>query len=247
MNRKPNMWDWFADIVNGLFDLIYPPNCALCGKISPTEICRKCRSDLIPVGNMVCGTCGNPKTGPYPCPYCLSVEFHFDMARSLYHYEEPLRDAILDFKYHNAQRKGWVLTGLMREGFGESELLKGKFDIIVPVPLTAGKKRKRLYNQSEIFANGLGEGLGIPVLPYLLMKTKETASQTGFDLKGRMGNVQDAFKVTDESLVKNKRVLLVDDIITTGATASECAGALKDAGAMRVVAVSLARGILKDS
>jgi competence protein ComFC len=236
---------WFSRLLTGIIDLLYPPTCALCGNISSKDICAKCWSDFIPVGGRVCATCGNPAVGGEPCPFCLAMEFHFDKAFSFFAYEEPLRDAILDFKYHLGERKGRALTGLFADEFIASPVSKKKFDIIVPVPLTGQKLRRRSYNQSEIFAYGIADAISIPVVPYALLKRKETPSQTGFDLAQRVENVSDSFMVPDQSIVEGKRVLLVDDIITTGATMNECAKVLKESGAREVVAISLARGIMK--
>ena len=237
---------WLSGLINGFIDLIYPPTCAMCGGSSSSEICSKCWGNLIPISERVCSKCGNPIISGEPCPFCLAMEFHFDKAISFYAYAEPLRDALLSFKYHAAERKGKALAGLFAEGYEDSPVARMKFDIIVPVPLTSKKMHHRSYNQSEILAFGISDVSGIPVVPYALLKVKDNPSQTGFDLGERIENVFDSFKVADPLLVKGKKILLVDDIITTGATVSECARALKAAGAGRVIAISLARGIMKD-
>lgn len=237
---------WISSLVNGFIDLIYPPTCALCGRSSSSEICSKCWGDLIPLSERVCPKCGNPIIAGEPCPFCLAMEFHFDKAVSIYAYEEPLRDALLSFKYHAAERKGRALAGLFAEGYEDSPVARMKFDMIVPVPLTSKKMRHRSYNQSEILAFGISDVSGIPVVPYAILKVKDNLSQTGLDLSERIKNVSDAFKVADPLLVHGKKILLVDDIITTGATISECAKALKAAGAGRVIAISLARGIFRN-
>jgi len=236
---------WLSEFFQGLIDLIYPPSCALCGRISSDDICVKCLSRLIPLGHQVCGKCGNPSSPDEPCPYCLAIEFNFDKAMSIFLYEEPLRDAILDFKYHREVRKGEVLRSLLADWFVSSPLMAEGYDLIIPIPITPRKRKRRSYNQSEVLAAGIEAASGIPCAPFVLVKRNETPSQTGFDFSGRAKNVEDSFAVTDESLVRGKRVLLVDDIITTGATVSECAKALKDAGARKVFALSLARNVLQ--
>jgi ComF family protein len=237
---------WLHELIQGLADLIYPPCCVICGAVSSKDICRKCFSELVPLGEKVCRKCGNPAEGNEPCQYCIAIDFRFDRAISIYLYEEPLRDALLDFKYHRAIRKGDALAGLLVDGYESSSLAKEKFDLVVPVPLTQRKKTRRSYNQSEVLAFYLSDAIGVPYAPFALMKKRETPSQTRLDLHGRLSNVEDSFAVTDDSLVKGKRVILVDDIITTGATASECAKVLKGAGARKVSAISLARGVLQD-
>jgi ComF family protein len=197
------------------------------------------------LGQQVCGKCGNPSSPGEPCQYCLAIEYNFDKAVSIFLYEEPLRDAILDFKYHRQSRKGKVLTSLLADWFAASPLIAEGFDLIIPIPITPRKRRRRSYNQSEILAGGIEAISGIPCAPFVLMKKSETPSQTGFDFMGRAKNVEGSFAVTDRLVVEGKRVLLVDDIITTGATVSECAKALKDAGARKVVALSLARNVLQ--
>jgi competence protein ComFC len=243
-NNRNGFFEWFGILLDGFVDLIYPPSCALCGRVSSEEICHRCLAELLPLGDEICPKCGNPCTRGAVCLFCTAIDFKFDKAQSFYHYEEPLRDAVLDFKYHHSVRKGAALTNLFSGEFRKTQLAGREFDVVIPVPATPSKKRRRGYNQTEIMARGLSEVTGIPVAPYGLMKKRDTRSQTGLDFKGRVSNVEGSIYVPDGSIIDGKMVLLVDDIITTGATISECADVLKSNGAKEVVAVSLARGVL---
>jgi len=136
--------------------------------------------------------------------YCLTHEFLFDKVVSLYAYEEPLRDALLDFKYHREHRKGRALAGLFLQILDAPEIKNSRLDLVVPVPITPKRKQKRSYNQSEILAQVLADALVIPCAPYGLMRSRETRTQTGLDFAQRMANVADAFLAPDTSIIRGK-------------------------------------------
>jgi len=146
---------------------------------------------------------------------------------------------IESFKYRRKRRLGTFLS----EALGERLLTSGKFpsvDSIVPVPLHKRKRKERGFNQSDIIARQLSEKLGIPVLSDSVIRKRNTRTQTGLSREQRQRNVKGAFEFTGKLSLKGKRLLLVDDVLTTGSTMRECARTLKTAGADRILGVTLA-------
>ena len=190
------------------------------------------------------------------CSSCRTEEYDFDLARSYGLYRGRLRAAILQLKFHGYERMGGRLGALLAllwrglEGavvFAESE----ETTLIVPVPLHRSRRRERGFNQAELLARGLAGALtGMPsaadrpaprVESRGLYRNRGTAPQTGLSLSVRQGNVRGAFVVDSPERFRERAVVLVDDVMTTGATASACAAALKRAGARQVVVLTLAR------
>ena len=118
-----------------------------------------------------------------------------------------------------------------------------EIDAIVPVPLHPRKQRHREFNQAEYLAAGVSRAVNVPVLKRNLRRVKDTSTQTKLDAESRMKNLRDAFAVRDETAFKGKRLVILDDVFTTGATMDSCAKVLKSAGASEVVAFTVARGI----
>jgi ComF family protein len=168
------------------------------------------------------------------CDNCKKVDYHFDAAKSAFIYEEPVVGLVLRLKYNaEADVASMVLPFLV------DALPAAAPDIIVPVPLTPKRAKQRGYNQALLLANGLSKKLEIPVAEPLA-RVKETVAQKNMTLKQRQENLSNAFEVRDKSQVKGKCVLLVDDVLTTGTTASECAKVLKRAGAKKVFVLTIA-------
>jgi ComF family protein len=166
---------------------------------------------------------------------------HFAVARASTLYEEgaPAREAILAFKHTGRDTLGRHLAALMTERSG-SIMAEGPWDLMVPVPLHPRRERARGFNQAAFLARALGRHAGLPVEPEALRRVRETPPQSG-DPEERRRNVREAFEVTDPPAVADRNILLVDDVLTTGATANECARVLLRAGALRVGVYTLAR------
>jgi ComF family protein len=241
-----------------LFALFFPAPCALCNEpleeAGSLDVCAACWSELEPWNGPACLRCGLPFASERAldaaeplCAECRGGEFRFDAARSFGVYRDQLRRAILHLKFRPRERWGKRLGGLLAwtwqanlETFGWEPVS------IVPVPLHRGRQRERGFNQAEALARGLiaalGKGSGGLVHdPQCLTKTRATEPQTGLSPADRRENVRGAFEVPDPRSAKDKSLVLIDDVMTTGATLSACAAALKSAGAQRVVALTLAR------
>ena len=191
----------------------------------------------------MCSQCGLPFENVFPlhgagtCGLCRRSATVFDWARGYGAYEGPLRQMIHLLKYEGmrplARPLGIRLFGLLQQA--------GPVDLIVPVPLDRSRLRGRGFNQSELLAKELSGASGIAMDAALLRRSRRTETQTGLSHAQRRQNVQGAFVLRRPQSLSGKRVALIDDVITTGATASACAAVLKRAGAERVVVIALAR------
>ena len=156
-------------------------------------------------------------------------------ARCLYWLHDPLPAMIHQFKYRGATRLSapW--------GAALGELLRGRAELVLPVPLHPAAQSRRGYNQSALLARAAARAAGLPCVEDALRRTRRTATQTRLDPRARRRNLEGAFEVLRPALVRGRRVALVDDVITTGATLASAAGALRAAGAAALTAVAVAR------
>jgi len=228
-----------------LVDLLFPPLCVSCREPlgAGHGFCADCWTKIAFLDGPVCDCCGlpfafDPGEGTR-CGACLARPPTYERARAIFAYDENSRAPILAFKH--ADRLDLVpgfAHWLERTGAG---LLKD-CDLIVPVPLHRGRLWQRRYNQAAELARALGRRTSKPVAVQALERTRPTESQGAMaSARGRRRNVQGAFKVPNPGRVRDREVLLVDDVLTTGATVEACAHALKRAGAARVQILALAR------
>ncbi|MBQ3277206.1 MAG: ComF family protein [Oscillospiraceae bacterium] len=206
-----------------LLDFFFPPKCAFCGALlqeGEDGICAACRRDL-------------PKAGEE------KLKFDFiPFAAAPFYYEGPVRQALLGYKFQGAPARGRVFGRLVAE-----ELLRRErtdFDVVTWVPLSARRERRRGYDQARILAESVGERLGLRV-ERMLKKVRHAPPQSRLRTKeARRANISGCFAVSDPDRTAGKRILLIDDIVTTGATVSECARMLMLAGAESVSAAAVA-------
>lgn len=220
-------------------DLVFPPRCQVCGAPDQFPLCRGCWSAFPRIVPPVCQVCGRPLRGPpdlvftcVPCRHCRPLV----RVRAFGRYEGGLRDAVHALKYRGKLALAEPLGRALGELVAAEELLAGT-DGIAPVPLHKRRQADRGFNQAEEMAHPLGRLLGKPVVRALI-RVRDTRSQTELDEEERRSNVRDAFRVCGE--VRGMRLLLVDDVVTTGSTLRECARVLKAAGAADVCAVTVA-------
>jgi ComF family protein len=231
-----------------MFDLLYPRNCSLCGAASPEPmkyICWDCLSDTPKVEAPFCALCGDPVAGDiqhdYTCFACARETPAFDRARSAVRYEGAAGEALRALKYNQAL---WVADDLAAWLFAcvQAEYPGTGFDLITSVPLFSSRRRARGFNQSALLGEALGRRLRIPFRERLLRRIRPSVSQTGLTAPQRAANVCGAFRVGWFARPAGLRILLVDDVMTTGATVNACAKALKQGGAASVHVVTVARG-----
>ncbi len=250
----------FKGIIDSLFTVLFPTSCAACGQevaeASLTGVCRACWASFKLWRGAACARCGLPfasgnvaDSAVQLCAPCRRNEYDFDLARSYALYSGPFRAAILQLKFHRRERLGGKLGELLVQVWGTVEEFAGSEPlVVVPVPLHALRERERGFNQAELLARALARRLGkegraraLRVEGRCLRRTRATASQAGLSRQARRENVRGVFAVALPEAVRDRVVVLVDDVMTTGATLSACAGALKRAGALRVVGLALAR------
>lgn len=164
---------------------------------------------------------------------------YVNQLRSWAYYEGPIQSAIHELKY---DRNTGLAVNLATYLHQYLEDLEWDVDLIVPVPLGRKRKRERGYNQAILLAKPIAWSLGLPLRPGALQRIRETQAQVGLTKRQRVTNVRDAFSA-DEEIVRGKHVLVVDDVVTTGATLNACAKALKEAEAVKVFGLTLARSI----
>lgn len=232
---------------NALLDLIWPRSCHHCGK--PAEaghfLCWDCLADLTYVQPPFCSRCGDPVPGridhEYVCGFCSRQPPHFDLARSAVRYAGPVGWAIRSVKYHQAM---WLLPDLtaLLIACWDTHYDLLSFDALCYVPLHHVKQRERGFNQAEWLARNLSHEKQIPIIKQALRRVRDLGSQTHLTAAERSANVAGAFAVKVPRRLENKRLLLIDDVMTTGATVSECARVLMKAGAASVHVLTVARG-----
>jgi ComF family protein len=235
--------------LDALLNFFYPPVCQLCGleRAGAAEgyVGGKCRTGVRFIGPPFCQRCGLPFegdiTGPFQCANCAEVEFGFRFARSAVTANALMLDVIHRYKYHHALWFEPFLAGLLVRQAGPA-LAAERWDLIAPVPLHPRKARLREFNQAERLARCLGRALGIPVNGKLARRVKFTETQTKLTRPQRAANVGDAFAPAAGAKLNGEKVILVDDVMTTGATTSACARALRQAGAGDVCVWTVARG-----
>jgi ComF family protein len=217
-------------------DLFLPPCCAGCGKLG-THWCETCQSSLSPLDGPTCEICGRPQAHTTVCSDCQKNPPAFDHVRSYARYENPFRKGIIRLKYHGNAALGEVFSLYLIERLLS---LQWKFDMVLPVPLSAARRKKRGYNQTAFLAYPLSQYFRLPYHPYALQRTRNTRSQVGLTGEERRTNLKEAF-VAHPSLVQQKTILLIDDVFTTGSTLTACAQALKVAKVQKVYGMTLGR------
>jgi len=221
---------------NALLDAVFPPRCGGCGQRGSLW-CAACRAQVQPVRDPVCSHCGRPQHDPALCPQCRHSPLEIDGIRSAVLFEGPLREAIHHLKYSGRTSLAEPLGAYLEARWRIAPL---PADLIVPVPLHAARQRERGYNQSALLAIPLSRVSKLPVAEPALTRVKATTPQVTLNAAERKANVCAAFEARCD-LVRGRRVLLVDDVCTTGATLESSSIALRQAGATSVWALTLAR------
>jgi ComF family protein len=232
-------------------DLIFPALCPACaaplGEGRRDPLCGACWTGVFRLGPPMCERCGIPigaaaprnpgSPAPEICLACRTDPPEFERARGAGHYTGSLRAALHAFKFRGKRALARPLADLIREQC--APVLAAGGDVLIPVPLARARQGERGFNQAELIAGRLGAALDLPVRQRWLARVRATAPQTDLAAADRRRNVEGAFVAS--SSVAGRHVIVVDDVLTTGATSRECARALRAAGALRVDVVTVAR------
>lgn len=231
--------------IDAALSILFAPECAACAhpleRPSQGAVCPHCWHSILPLTPPLCDQCGDPlapwRVGPLErCDRCLQWPHRVDRARAVGAYEGTLRAIIHAFKYDRRRSLAQPLAELMRTRGAD---LVGAADMAVPVPLHASRRRARGFNQAE----DLARHMGLPVVS-ALRRIRRTAVQAELPAAKRLANVQRAFAVARrEGRLRDRAVLLIDDVSTTGATLDACAEALRAAGVRAVFALTAARAV----
>lgn len=228
-----------------LLDALYPRRCPVCDEIVMPKgqlICRNCFGELSYVSGPTCKRCGK-EVADSAMEYCLDCTRHkrtFEYGIALLNYDEKARHSMTRIKYKNKrQYLDFYIEAICRRHEKGIRLMKA--DALVPVPIHPSRRRKRGFNQAELLAEGIGKKLGIPVCRNLLIRTKKTMPQKKLNPMERLQNLEQAFGIGNVS-PGLERVILVDDIYTTGSTAEACARVLRAAGIKKVYLVTICIG-----
>jgi competence protein ComFC len=239
----------FRRFITGLLDIVYPKKCLACKnklEISSVDnlICPKCWGNIKRNLPPFCHSCGRrlekSSITKNICPGCMRTRLHFDRAFSPCVYEGVIKELIHEFKYNNKDYLGPVFSRLLVEFIKEYNLPMDSLDFIVPVPLHKTRLREREFNQAEILSNSIAAEFKKIVLKDALSRNRHTKTQTDLAIDKRYSNVRGCFSVTRPESIRGKNLLLVDDVLTTAATCSEAAKALKESGANIVFVLTLA-------
>ena len=233
-----------------LISILFPKRCPICdGILEPEEsedkIHSVCRLKLYPVSGPVCMRCGRPLSNPgeeycFDCNKKNAVQGSVMQGKALYLYQGAVKQAMYRFKYSNKREYADFFAEQVLKRYGEWMHQKG-IEVIIPVPMYPKKKKKRGYNQAEVFARELSRYTGIPMDAGLVCRVKDTTPQKELDDAERRKNLKNAFQIRG-NIVQYKQILIVDDIYTTGSTVSAIAEALTKAKACQVYALNICIG-----
>jgi len=258
-DSSSHLTGWVHRAAASLFCIFFPSDCRLCGlpllNISRLPVCPECLERLQPIQGKVCSICGERVLSEYfecdedglrRCPVCRRVDHPFHRALAYGSYDNGLRELIHLLKYNGVRPAAGVLGRMLSETLAAVvPSLEQSVALLVPVPLYRGKRRQRGFNQAELIAQAALRACTsserFQLAADVLARVRDTHSQIGLTSHQRRENLRGAFAVTHPEQVTDREVVLVDDVYTTGTTASECARVLRRAGASRVWVITVAR------
>lgn len=231
-------------IKDAVIDTLFPKSCPLCDKTMGRglRICRSCENKVHYIEEPKCKKCGK-QLSEEEVEYCLdcrTAKHVFNTGIAAFLYDDTISKSIYRFKYHNRRTYAEYYGKAIAEKY-EKQIRRWRADVIIPVPIHEKKRIKRGYNQAELIAEEIGKQLGIKVDCKYLERTVNTKPQKEMDKAGRKKNLENAFKIR-YNIVEYKKIILVDDIYTTGSTIDGCARVLMEGGATEVNFISLSIG-----
>lgn len=248
MRLKETMKKILFSVRNMLVDMIFPPACPVCGtplgyeQGKRRQICTGCVCKIEYLQEPCCMKCGKQLADANAeyCYDCQRIKHDYNRGTGVYAYTDGIKQSLYRFKYQG-KREYASFYGAEAARICNTLIARWNVDVIMPVPMYAAKQKKRGYNQAELIAVELGKNLNIPVDSGILIRSKKTIPMKELNDQERRKNIENAFNVT-ANVVKYKKILLVDDIYTTGATIDKCAEVLKKYGAEEIYFLCLCIG-----
>ena len=216
--------------------LIFPPVCGICGKLNENYLCSKCNLEL-------------QKTSEFQVDsYITETGFkrkHFDEHIYFFQYQGLIREQIINYKFNDASYKYRAISNFILKNFVLKDLkifqIFNEYDVIIPVPISKKRMKERGYNQTELIARPIANVLGKEIVTNCLYKSKNIVAQSTLNKGDREQNIKGAYVLKNCEKLKNKKVLLIDDIYTTGSTANECCRILEEAGTKKNGVMTIAK------
>ena len=233
-----------------LLDIVFPPLCHACKEFIPDagdlHLCTTCRGEVHSVSSPLCTVCGVPFATPggidHPCGACLVTHPRFAAARAPVLFDGVARDLIHRFKYDKKVHLARPLALLTKEAL-TSFVASLSADLLIPVPLHRRRLRERGFNQAVLLCRPLAKAWNIPLVVDNLQRIRWTEPQVTLSASEREANVRGAFALADPAAVRGRKVILLDDVYTTGSTVAECSRVLRQAGAEVVYVITVARAV----
>jgi len=223
-----------------IFNFFFPAKCGFCGEITGTNsyICSECKRILCNEDRNCCNLCGKKiYLEENICRECRERRVYYEKLIFFDEYKDVLKDRIIAYKFNDKSYLYSFFAELLM-----NKIIDEEIDLITAIPISKRRMKERGYNQSELIAKRISKLTGIPYFK-LLVKTRETKRQSELSKIERMINVKDSFVFNNKFNIKDKKILLVDDVFTTGATINECSKILKKLGSMSIKALVIARGV----
>lgn len=219
-----------------IYNIFFPIKCGYCGEITGTTsyICDNCRKDEEDRINR-CKYCGTKNFNDSRiCNKCQKAKIYYDEFIYFKEYKDILKNKMLEYKFYDKK----YLKNFFAEELSKI-LVNIEVDYVTGVPITKQRMMERGYNQTNLIANRVGKILDIEYVPDLIVKTKNTEHQSKLTKEERKNNVKDSFRIADKYNILDKKILLIDDIFTTGATVNECSKILKKSNAKKVIVATI--------
>ncbi|WP_432662658.1 ComF family protein [Wukongibacter baidiensis] len=237
------------EYIDTFLNFIYPRNiyCIICNSSIEREeeysICDECKDKLKFIWEKTCDKCGKPLDELYladRCPECIDNSHYYTKAVSCIEYDDSAKKTIYDLKYHKKRYIAYHVAEIIYDRLIESDI--HDFDIIIPVPLHKARQRERSFNQAGIISKYIGKMMNIDVDNRSLIRCRNTITQNQLTKEERRKNLEDAFEIINNNNIRDKNVLLIDDIYTTGSTVNQCSKVLTESGALNVYVATFATG-----
>lgn len=232
------------EILESFVNLLFPPLCIICKEKNINFLCNRCKAKINFIKNNFCARCGTPAEGKITegaiCGKCKTEKTYFVISRSVGVYSDTLKEIIHAFKYNKKKYLAKPLGNLLIEYLIENFNINN-IDIVIPIPLHKKREDERGFNQSELLAKEISNKLKIQISNNILFRTKNTLPQFALSPEDRYENIKGAFEIRNGELIKDKNILVVDDICTTGATLKEASKTLAKAKPKGIYCLTLAR------